>query len=43
MGTCKGKDLDGTDYGNPVKEGQDYCWQYPDQNFEAKVQGGEAC
>jgi hypothetical protein len=40
MATCKGKNKDGTDCGNPVKEGQDYCWRHRDQAPDAG-QGGE--
>jgi hypothetical protein len=40
MVICKGKNKDGTDCGNPVMEGQDYCWRHRDQAPDAG-QGGE--
>jgi hypothetical protein len=41
MGTCKGKNVDGTDCKNRVKDGQDFCWRHPDQAPDVEGQGGE--
>jgi hypothetical protein len=40
MATGKGKNKNGTDCGNRLKESQDYCWRHPDQAPNSG-QGGE--